>query len=149
MVGMATEQRSSRRQQRGKTEALCRAGNIFSHKQRATETAVAERLPPFPRTHPHPPAQPEPADKNGPGNASLPSLYFRSLCCLSVHTVALLQQRADRWACCRLSVSRGHLTVTRRRRGPGMAIPHLSLPEAAWPRGSGCRPTSLLLQWTT
>lgn len=134
-MGMATEPTSSRRQQTGKTEALCRAGNISSHKHGAMKTAGTEQLPPFPRTHSHPLTQAESAETNGPENASHLSLCLRSVCCLSIYThIVTFQQRADHWACCCLSLSQGHLTVIQKRPDPGHG--HLMFgPPGDWPQG--------------
>lgn len=49
---MATENRSSRRQQTGKMEAVCRAENIFSLKHWTMNAAGTQQLPPVPLCDP-------------------------------------------------------------------------------------------------
>lgn len=73
--------------------------------------------------------------------SSLEFVFKISLLCVNLHIVAFLQQGADHWACCCLSLSRGRLTVIEKRLGHLMFTPR----ETAWPWASDSGPAFLLL----
>lgn len=134
-MGMATENRSSRRQQTGKMEALCRAENIFSHKHWAMKTAETQQPPPFPLSDPG-----KCSRNKWPRTGFTLELVFKIFpLSVNLQTVAFFQIRGPAVACWS---SRDIWQSFRTVKIPASRV---SLPmETDWPCGSHCRPPVLI-----
>lgn len=91
IVVMIIEQSSSKRQQRSKTEALCRAENIVSHQHWAMKTAGTEQLSSFPLPDPS-----RVCRNKWPGMGfTLETVFKIFLLSVNLQIVAFFQQRTD------------------------------------------------------